>query len=368
MDVVVDSGYDLSVLAPAHGLPAHIMDMRLKLKMALAYGVLGRCGATEAKAAFWSFRQHRISLARVVESSPDIIHAHDWNALPIAARAASILNVPYIYDSHENAVDMFPERLLWRLVMPGAIAHLEKEGVKGAAGVITVSQIIADALEKRLECAPPQVIRNIPAESTVTARRGRNKTIVLHYHGILCSGRGLETAIQSIASLPEQYSLQIIGPWLQNSVRHRVAKRLRHPDIGHRVTISGAVPPGELVQLASHADIGLVLLKPTSTHNRGALPNKFFEYIHAGLMIIASGSDAMRAMIEEHRCGIFLADPTPENLTAALTDLSPERIRVFQRAALEAGKTLSWDLESRKLEKIYSRLSRARKPAANTDT
>ena len=358
MNVAVSSGYDLAVLAPDHGLPHAPMTLALKLRMALGYGLSGLFGAAAARLAFWSFHQHRLALDRTMAASPDIIHAHDWDALPIAARAAAKLHIPFIYDSHENAVDMFPERRLWRLVMPRAIAHLETEGAKRAAAVIAVSAFIADDLEERLDCAAPLVIRNIPATRSTAEKPDRGDAILLHYHGILCSGRGLEMSIQALATLPPRFSLRIVGPWRQSSTRRRIEEQLHAPALAGRVTMTGAVPAHELVPLAAQADIGLILLKPDSAHNRGALPNKFFDYIHAGLMIIASGSEAMRLMIEEFQCGIFLPDPSRESLTAVLTSLSPDRIRDFQRAALRARKALSWDRESRKLSGLYSRLSR----------
>jgi glycosyltransferase involved in cell wall biosynthesis len=123
------------------------------------------------------------------------------------------------------------------------------------------------------------------------------------------------------------------------------------------VTFEPPVPPGLVVARAAEADLGLCVLPDTSRHNRFALPNKLFEYLVAGLGVVASPLPDMAELVESTGCGI-LAAAEPAAIAAALRGLDPAAVDRLKRHSLAAAKGLNWAQESRKLIGLYDALSR----------
>jgi len=325
-----------------------------KAQFALTYGLLGRLGPRWTLRCYWSFAEHRKALAQVLALRPDLIHAHDWDALPIAAVAAERLAIPFVYNAHEYAIDTFADRRLWQITMSAAIGHIEQRFAPSAALLITVSDYLADAMQSRLGTpAKPLVVRNIPEFVPIASPVKAADCILLHYHGVLSAGRGIETAIRALRHLPSEYRLRLVGPWTQTVFEKQMYSLIEELELSERVDIRAAVQATQLPSIASDADFGLVLLDGKTVHDRGALPNKFFEYLHAGLFIVASGSEEMKNLLQSYDCGAFIHDRSAETLAHLLLYVSQEKLRAGQENARNAALALSSMQEGRQLETSY---------------
>jgi glycogen synthase len=349
-----EAGIPVRALAPGAGLEPAPMTFGRKLRMALAYPLLSVFGEKGASLAFWSFRSNRAALAALTAMRPSLIHAHDWDALPIAAAAARRLMVPFIYDSHEYARAMHRERLLWRLTMSRAIALLERASVREAAGVITVSEGIAGLLQSDHKLpARPVVVRNMPAYLEVPHRPADPDKLTLHYHGVLAAGRGLDAAVKSLAHLPARYHLSITGPERQLGFAASLGRIARELGVEERLAFHPAVDPGRLVSFAARADFGLCILDNESGHNRFALPNKVFEYIMAGLFCITSDGPDMAAIVAGNKAGLVLGDISPQSIAREIMTVSRGQLERTRRANLDTAKRLNWEGEKEKLIRLY---------------
>ena len=107
----------------------------------------------------------------------------------------------------------------------------------------------------------------------------------------------------------------------------------------------------------SSADIGLTVLPPDySLSIRLCLPNKFFEYIMAGLPILSSNLDAISNIIHLYRVGYVLPDLTPSAIGQAINTMlaNQEELTCMRANALNAVKSgLTWEEESRHLVHLY---------------
>lgn len=347
-------GLKVSVLANGDQWMVKTLHLARKAQFALTYGILGRLGSRWALRCYWSFAEHQKALAQVLAQRPDLIHAHDWDALPIAAVAAERLGIPFIYNAHEYAIDTFADRRLWQLTMSTAIGHIEHKFAPSAALMITVSDYLAEAMRRRLNTpAKPLVVRNIPETVPVASTAKRADCILLHYHGVLSAGRGIETAIRALRHLPPEYRLRLVGPWTQTAFEKQVYSLIEESELSDRVDVCAAVPATQLASVASDADIGLILLNGNTVHDRGALPNKFFEYLHAGLYIVASGSEEMKNLLLSYDCGECLHDKSPETLARVLQHVSGAQLEAGQKNAKIAARSLSMNQESQELADLY---------------
>ena len=196
-------GCEPVLVAPGHGFTRPVMSRAEKLRLTLAYGGVGRLPLADAHRAFFSVPYHRMALDAVTEAHPELIHAHDWDALPIAAVAAAQLGIPFIYDAHEFATDMHRDRRAWRMIFPNLIDALQRRYSPQAAAVVAVSDGIGRALMARYGLtAQPVTVRNIPDLSRIAPHVSNPESLLIHYHGVLAEGRAIEHAVAALPLLP----------------------------------------------------------------------------------------------------------------------------------------------------------------------
>ena len=101
-----------------------------------------------------------------------------------------------------------------------------------------------------------------------------------------------------------------------------------------------------MVQICKHInayDVGLFLLPPNNFNYRHALPNKFFEFIQAGLAVAIGPSPEMATLVERHGCGVVAESFEPQALARALQGLTTEKLMAFKDAAHRAADELSFE-------------------------
>lgn len=351
---LIEAGFECPLVAPGYGLHVPFMTWRHKAAVATLYSASARMGYAAARIAFFSFAHHRQALRVLTGLQPDAIHAHDWDAAVVAAAAAGLLGVPFAYDAHEFAAEMHAERRGWRLAVAPLIRALEGPSAQQAAFVISVGEALGETIRRNLRLnQAPITIRNIPDREPLCALDHRanrsDDEFLLHYHGILARGRGLETALAAMEHLPARFRLRLTGIWRQPAFEREVKTILASQPFGGRVELAPPLPHAALVDHAAEADIGLCLLSGTTPHDRAALPNKVFEYLYAGLSVVESGSDEVASIIKAAECGASVPPDDPKSLARLLASWNREKVNGMRRAALLAAQTFNWNLEKRRL-------------------
>jgi glycosyltransferase involved in cell wall biosynthesis len=287
--------------------------------------------------------------------SADIWLANDWTTLPIAARLAAEKGGHYGYDTHEFAAEEYAERWKWRLLHRPLVCTIERQFIRHAAVVSAVSSGIAQRLD-HIYCLkrPTVAIRNTPHYQKTEFRPTGARIRVL-YHGIVTIGRGLEAVIDSIPSWRPEFELTIRGP---ENPEYSDALRRRIHEVGveDRVRLVPAVPMTELVREAAAFDIGFFALPGHSHHNKLALPNKFFEYVMAGLALCVSDLSEMARLVRRHQLGVLIPSLDTVAIAATINGLDREQIDAFKCNALVAAEELCWERESPRLVEAYGAL------------
>ena len=280
--------------------------------------------------------------------------ANDWTMLPIAARLAEEKGGVYGYDTHEFAVEEYAEKLQWRILRRPMVSAIERQFIGNAIVVSAVSTGIAERLDSLYRLPRPTLtIRNMPAFEHVPFRPTRRDRIQVLYHGIVAPNRGLEAAIDSVAFWRPEITLTIRGPEnpaFSPALRERIAARR----LEHRIRLAPPVPMTALVREAAPFDVGFFALPGHSRHNEFALPNKFFEYVMAGLALCITDLPEMARLIREYDLGVTIAAVEPKAIAAAVNTLDPDRIDRFKRNAVCAARELCWERESERLVGAYS--------------
>jgi glycosyltransferase involved in cell wall biosynthesis len=108
------------------------------------------------------------------------------------------------------------------------------------------------------------------------------------------------------------------------------------------------------------ADAGLVCFLPAPNHVEAG-PNKLFEYMAAGLPVIASDFPAWRPIVEGNDCGLCVDPADPAAIARAILYLAENPGRRAEmgangrRAVMER---YNWEAEGRRLIAAYERLTR----------
>ena len=294
---------------------------------------------------------------------PDALHAHDLNTLPVAAALARRLRLPLTYDAHELYPEMSTlsarEAAVWR--------RLERRLAGRADHVVTVCDSIAAELQRRYGVAPPTVLLNCPtgngngvaaqpdgASGEFVPHTGTNspddEPVVL-YQGGFSPNRGLETLVRAAGEL-ERGRVVLMG-WgrLEGELRALIARER----LGERVRIVPPVPPAEVVAAASGASVGVIPYEPVGLNNTYTTPNKLFDYMAAGLPVVASRLPELVRFVEGGELGLTFEPGDPASLAGALNEIlaDPARRAAMRERAYESARRYSWERQSRKLLALY---------------
>jgi glycosyltransferase involved in cell wall biosynthesis len=307
-------------------------------------------------------RSQKALIPVALKFSPDVIHAHDYTALPIATELTQLLSaqgkkVSLIYDAHEYVPGVS------HLTKPLANAYTkaERSGVKVSDAVLSVSEPMSDLLMPHLQIPKrPIIVANDPlvAGQQKAKRNLRNecgldkKTPLLVYSGAVAPQRGISTAIEALRSMPNVHLALIANP------ENATVKQLQEDaaDIASRFHVLPYVPNSELVSFLSTANIGLIPLHHKLNHEI-SLITKFGEYMQAKLPIVVSDVKTMSAEVKRLKNGeVFKAEDVDGFVSATNKILANEKKyrKVYTQSVL--GQR-SWERQAKVLVDLYNKLA-----------
>jgi len=130
---------------------------------------------------------------------------------------------------------------------------------------------------------------------------------------------------------------------------------------GYDVNFSGWMSYGQLLEALFDARVGIMIAHPIERYKTN-YPVKLFEFMAAGLPVIASREGESAAFVEEAQCGI-LVDPLNvkeiEEAIVWLLDHPDEAEAMGNRGQEMIFTRYNWEIESKALLEIYSRLDHA---------
>jgi glycosyltransferase involved in cell wall biosynthesis len=168
--------------------------------------------------------------------------------------------------------------------------------------------------------------------------------------------RGVFVILEALQRLPEAFVYVAIGPGPDAPA---LARRIERLGLVGRAFCLPPVPLDELPALTASADIGLSVFQNTSLSYYLAAPNKLFEYMRAGLPIVASDFPEVARLWEAGDLGerVDPADPSAvARAVSALYEDADRRRRIAETAQRLARERFSWEGEARKLIALYAEL------------
>lgn len=288
---------------------------------------------------FLTFPEYTFKIAfSALRYKPHIVHCHDILALPVGALLKLVYGTKIIYDAHELESNMNSmsrltgwmvycvERCLWRYVDQ----------------FVTVSPSIAKWYQAQLSEKPTTLVYNSPLlneqeqDSAFGPNYLRNKfkipddAKIFIYVGYFGQGRGIEQLIDMFKQIPEAHLVFLGHGWMQEHIVKVIKDQWNihfHPSVPHE----------QVVSVVRSANVGFCMIGNVSLSDYYCLPNKLFEYIFAGVSVIASDFPDIRQVVDQYQLGVC-SEQDPASIKAAVESI------VHGDVQTQVDTTKLWDL------------------------
>ena len=268
---------------------------------------------------------------------------------------SKLKGIKMIYDSHEYFTET-PE-LVGRPRVQRVWKRIEGFVVPRLKEMITVCDSIAELFQQKygVKC---HVVRNIPPRASLPPKGDKEvlglpmdkHLLVLQGSGINIQ-RGAEELVEAMQYLDDCF-LMVIGGGDVLSILKQMVVDLH---IENRVRFLPRMSYADMMAYTQLAELGFVLDKDTNLNYRFCLPNKLFDFIQAGVPIVASHLVEVGKIIEKYDIGLFIPDHDPKSIAATIRkglDDTESRIR-WQQGLVQAAQDLCWENEQQVLIEIY---------------
>jgi len=254
----------------------------------------------------------------------DLIQVHDLPALQAGAELAAERNVPLVYDAHE----LYPEQASFSRVQKKLCSAAEAHWIQKADLVFAVNQSIGEEMAKRYRIALPVTLLNAidpPAGFDQDARYDllREKLNlaptrrILLFQGGFAPHRNLEQLVTAMPYVTTaDVDLVMMGPGeFAEKLKQKAASSGL---LDKRIYFLPAVPQSELLQHSASADIGIIPYPHVDLNSLYCTPNKLFEFIVAGLPMLANDSPELNRFVRDQGFGLTRRMHNPKAIAAAI--------------------------------------------------
>ncbi len=301
-------------------------------------------------------------LRKAIEIDAQVYHLHDPELMQIALKLKRSGKM-VVFDAHED----LPKQLLSKPYLAKPLArivswcmeHYERYVCKRIDAVVTATPIIGDKFSRFQSTTV--VVNNYPMTDELHSAPvvGKERQNRICYVGGVSHIRGISEMVQALELIEgDDAVLEIAGEFTEQPTRDRVTALNGFK----KVVELGFLSREQVRDLFARCRAGIVTFLPYPNHV-DAQPNKMFEYMSAGLPVIASDFLLWREIIEGNKCGICVNVGDPATIAEAIKFVfeHPERAAELgangRRAVLEK---YNWTQEEKKLHELYGNLASAR--------
>jgi glycosyltransferase involved in cell wall biosynthesis len=297
-------------------------------------------------------------LRKALKEGAVLYHFHDPELIPVGI-VLKLFGKQVVYDVHENV----PEDILtkdyipscWRKWIAGMVGMVEVLGSQCFDGVVAVIPTIC----RRFPRDKTVLVRNFPVADELAPRTVNpyaERPLSLIYVGRISVERGIKEIIQALGHLPDplRAKLLLAGVFTPRGLADRVL-RMKGAE---RVDFRGWLPRNDVLKLFGEARVGLALFHP-GPNQSDSYPNKLFEYMAAGIPVVASDFPLWREIVEKAGCGLLVDPLDPRAIAEAMQWLleHPEEAAAMGRKGVQAVLSdYNWAHEAETLRQFYHRL------------
>lgn len=340
-----EMGFDVTVIARELSNSLALDDYIFRAKRIRCYFRKG----------FMQFAEFNLKLFfHLLFSKTDYFLSNDLDTL-VPNYVLSILKRKQLfYDTHEYYTGVpelkdFPlKRKVWKFFENRIFPKLKV--------VYTVNDSVKDIYQKEYG-NDIRVIRNVPVccgpiDPIPLPESWKNKIILLMQGSGINRNRGGLELLEAMKYLPSEYYLVFIGG---GNLWDVLLKKRTEWNMEEKVEMISKLPPQKLRQYTPLAHLGFSLDGFEDTNFLYNLPNKIFDYIQAGVPVIATAIPEVKKVLDRYKCGVHLKSQEPKEIAKQILSImsDSEYYQALCTNAVAASKELNWEREKDKLISIY---------------
>lgn len=294
--------------------------------------------------------------AAAMRLQADVYHLHDPELIPLGLRLKR-LGRAVLFDAHEDVpLQLLGKPYLPRLVrrsLAAGFGAFERYACARFDGIVAATPAIR---AKFLRIHPNTVDVNnfpVPGEFGIPAP-WTSKAPEVCYVGSIAAMRGIRELVAACALLGSGVRLNLAGQFEESGLERDV-RGLRGWE---HVNYLGQLDRKGVADTMRRSIAGLVTLHPQPNY-LDALPVKMFEYMAAGIPVIASNIPLWRDIVEGHGCGLCVDPLDPGSIAQAIDFLAGHPAQAQQMGANgrhAVDEHYNWDREADKLLALYASL------------
>ncbi len=263
-------------------------------------------------------------VARIIRHV-DLLHFHDIDLLPMMMLARFFR--PVVYDVHEN----YPDEMLVRYWVPGPIR-------KPLYWLVRCGQYLASLVIRNIVLVVPAQERDFPKKFIrKMLMRNYGSKALLEQASADYLNRAPRVAFTG-SQYPENGTFLVLeiaerlkasgikveflcsDRFANPALRAEFLGRVQNMELQRHVVLVQNVPAPEIMSVLNQARIGL-LANLRVLKQEKALPTRLFEYMAAGLPVVASDLPLIAHYVNDANCGLLAKPEDPQSFTSAITRL-----------------------------------------------
>ncbi|MFO6497725.1 glycosyltransferase [Bacillus sp. z60-11] len=284
----------------------------------------------------------------------DIYHSNDLNTLPQGYICSNfrLKKKKLIYDSHEVQTS----RTGYDSSFYG---KMEAFLIKKIDAMIVENHTRAKYNED-LYSFYPDVVHNYPFKQIEENSEKIDlhsllnlpeKEKILLYQGGIQTGRGLENLVKAAPKFIEG-TLVFIG---DGRIKPDLEKMVDEMGIEDRVRFLPKVPLSDLPKYTRNAYLGFQVLNNVCFNHYSASSNKLFEYMMAGVPVVACDFPEIKKVVQKEKTGIIVDSHDPSSIAEGVNHLlaNPMLRSELSRNCEKASEIYNWMKEKERFIVIY---------------
>ena len=280
-----------------------------------------------------------------------MMNVHALSLLPLGVLLKFVLSAKLVYDAHELETEV-NGLSGWRKQF---VKFIERSLIRHCDHVFVVGDAIADWYMDEYRIKRPTVVMNTPKyrKSLRTDRLRRElkipegKTIFL-YQGGLAPSRGVELILETFRLMEGESCVVVFMGY--GSLEEMIKDA---SNVYKNIYLHPAVPPDEVLEYTSSADVGLHLIGNTCLNHNYCMPNKLFEYLMAGLPVMVSNCQEMASFVRRNEVGVVVRDLRSESLVQSIKQFCKMDYGRLSRNTEVIAKEYCWEKQEVNMVEAY---------------
>ena len=302
---------------------------------------------------------------KLLFTKADILLGNDLDVMPATYFAAKWKRKPLVYDTHEYFTAMAGlekkplRRKIWKSIESYIFARVNH--------IYSICDSFAGLYKKDYN-KEIKTVRNVPylhyhdsgqyekQLNEIGQLIPHNKNILIFQGAGINPQRGVEELVLAMKYLdPDKYHLLIVGG---GDIFSLIKEMINSNKLTDRITIIPKVPFPILRHITRQAQLGLSLDKSDNINHRFGLPNKIFDYLHAGLPVLVSRLIELEKIVDHYQVGSFVENYEPSHIASCIEKIfaDPARMKIWKENTETLRRELNWENESKIVLEIFKQV------------